>query len=194
MPSARGLLRDPAFLAVAGAASLIQASHAVYYGFSTIDWQAAGFDGVTIGAFWALGVLAEIVLFAMSARLPAAITPTVMLAIGAAGATLRWTAMALNPSVALLPALQCLHALSFGATHLGTLGFVVRAAPPGLGATAQGYLAVVLGLAMAVAMGLSGVLYGRYGGLAYGAMAVAAAAGGLLALAAHRMVVTTASR
>jgi hypothetical protein len=34
---------------------------------------------------------------------------------------------------------------------------------------------------------LSGVLYGRYGGLAYGAMAVAASAGGLLALAAHRI-------
>jgi PPP family 3-phenylpropionic acid transporter len=187
-PSATRLLRDPAFLAVAGAAGLIQASHAVYYGFATIDWQAAHFDGITIGALWALGVLAEIILFAVSARLPAAISPTVLLLIGAAGATVRWTMMALDLPAALLPALQCLHALSFGATHLGTLGFIMRAAPPRLGTTAQGYLAVVLGLAMAVATGVSGMLYGRYGSLAYAAMAVTAATGGLFAVAAHRIV------
>ena len=187
-PSARWLLRDPTFLAFTGAASLIQASHAVYYGFSTIDWLAAGFDGVTIGALWALGVVAEIALFAVSARLPAAMTPTVMVSIGAAGAIIRWTAMAFDPPAGVLPAVQCLHALSFGATHLGTLAFVARVAPPGLGTTVQGYILVALGLVMAVAMGASGVLYGRYGGLAYGAMAVAAFAGGLCALAAHRPV------
>ena len=187
-PSARWLLRDPTFLAFTGAASLIQASHAVYYGFSTIDWLAGGFDGITIGALWALGVVAEIALFAMSARLPAAMTPTVMLSIGAAGAVIRWTAMALDPPAVVLPVVQCLHALSFGATHLATLAFVARVAPPGLGTTVQGYILVALGLVMAITMGLSGVLYGRYGGLAYGAMAVAAFAGGLCAVAAHRAV------
>jgi PPP family 3-phenylpropionic acid transporter len=86
--------------------------------------------------------------------------------------------------LAWLPALQCLHALSFGATHLGALGFVMRVAPPGLGATAQGYLAVAQGLAMAAAMALSGLIYARYGTLAYGAMAVMAAVGGCFALSA----------
>jgi PPP family 3-phenylpropionic acid transporter len=186
-PSAWPLLRDPAFLAVIGAASLIQASHAVYYGFATIAWQAAGFDGSAIGALWSLGVLAEIAVFALSARLPAAVTPNVLLVIGAAGAVIRWGAMALAPPTVLLPALQCLHGLSFAAAHLGALGFVARAAPPGLGATAQGYLAVALGLAMAVAMGVSGVLYERYGAGAYGAMAIAAGAGALLAIAALRL-------
>ena len=95
--------------------------------------------------------------------------------------------MALDPPTALLPLLQCLHALSFGATHLGAVGFIARAAPPEIGATAQGYLAVALGLVMAAAMGISGVLYARWGSLAYGAMALAAAAGGLFALMAQRM-------
>jgi PPP family 3-phenylpropionic acid transporter len=184
--SARWLLRDPMFLAFTAAASLIQASHAVYYGFSTIDWLAAGYDGVSIGALWALGVVAEIALFAVSARLPAAITPTAMISLGAAGAVIRWSVMALDPPAVVLPAVQCLHALSFGATHLGTLAFVAKVAPPGLGTMVQGYILVALGLAMAVAMGLSGTLYGRYGGHAYGAMAIAALAGGLCALAAHR--------
>jgi len=184
LSSAHDLLRDPAFLATAAAASLIQASHAVYYGFSALDWRAAGLDGGAIGALWALAVVAEIALFAISGRLPLA--PTTLIMLGAAGAVVRWSAMAFDPPTALLPPLQCLHALSFGATHLGALGFMARAAPAELGATAQGFLAVALGLVMAAAMGISGLLYARWGGLAYGAMALAAAAGGVFALAAHR--------
>jgi MFS transporter, PPP family, 3-phenylpropionic acid transporter len=80
-----GLIRIPGLLAVLAAASLVQASHAVYYGFSTLDWRAAGLDGTTIGALWALGVVAEIALFALSGRLPAWISPTVLLAIGGQG-------------------------------------------------------------------------------------------------------------
>src|SRR5687767_12894028 len=53
-PPARALLRDRSFIAVAAAASLIQGSHALYYSFSTIDWQAAGYGGGTIGILWAL--------------------------------------------------------------------------------------------------------------------------------------------
>jgi PPP family 3-phenylpropionic acid transporter len=185
--SATGLLRNPAFLVAIAAASLVQASHALYYGFSTIDWQAAGYDGGVIGALWALGVMAEIALFALSARLPSTITPLAMLLAGAAGAVVRWSVMATAPPANLLPVLQCLHALSFGATHLGALALVARMAPPGLGATAQGYFAVALGVTMAVATALAGVLYGRFGSGAYAAMAVLAAAGGLCALAAKRL-------
>jgi PPP family 3-phenylpropionic acid transporter len=185
--SATGLLRNPAFLVAIAAASLVQASHALYYGFSTIDWQAAGYDGGVIGALWALGVIAEIALFALSARLPSTITPLAMLLVGAAGAVVRWSVMATAPPANLLPVLQCLHALSFGATHLGALALVSRMAPPGLGATAQGYFAVALGVTMAVATALAGVLYGRFGSGAYAAMAVLAAAGGLCALAAKRL-------
>jgi PPP family 3-phenylpropionic acid transporter len=183
--SPRLLLRDPGFLCIAGAASLIQASHAVYYGFSSLEWRAAGFGGCAVGALWALGVAAEIVLFAVSGRL--AVAPARLLLAGAAGATIRWCAMALTLPPALLPVLQCLHALSFGATHLGAVGFIARAAPAEIGASAQGYLAVALGAVMAAAMGASGLLYAGGAGLAYGVMAAAAAAGGVLALIAARL-------
>jgi len=183
--SARDLLRDPALLAAMAAASLIQASHAIYYGFSTLDWAAAGLDGSAIGALWALGVLAEIVLFAMSGRL--SVAPTTLILFGAAGAAVRWGAMAFDPPAVLLAPLQCLHGLSFGATHLGALGFIARTAPAEASATAQGYLAVALGLVMAAAMGVSGVLYARWGSFAYVTMALLAAAGGVFALAARRL-------
>jgi PPP family 3-phenylpropionic acid transporter len=182
----KSLLRDPAFIAVLAAASLIQASHAVYYGFSALEWRAAGLDGATIAALWGLGVIAEIILFAFSGRLPPFFQPSVLLAVGALGAILRWGGMALDPPVMVLPWLQLLHALSFGATHLGALGFVARHAPPGQSATAQGYLAIALGAAMAAAMGISGLLYQAFGNLAYAAMALAAVVGGACAVVAYR--------
>jgi PPP family 3-phenylpropionic acid transporter len=183
--SAWMLLRVPALVVVAVASSLIQGSHAVYYGFSTLDWTATGLGGVTIGALWSVGVAAEIALFAASGRLPAAVGPTVLLLLGAGGGTLRWSVMALDPPAALLPILQCLHALSFGATHLGAVQYLARAVPPGLAATAQGFLAVAGGVTMTAAMALSGVLHARFGSGAYGLMAAMTAAGGAAALLAH---------
>jgi PPP family 3-phenylpropionic acid transporter len=181
----RRLLRDPSFLAVIVAASLIQGSHAVYYGFSTLAWTQAGLDGAVVAALWALGVVAEIVLFAVQGRLPPFLTPTVLILIGAAGAIVRWLAMAADPPFALLPVLQLLHALSFGATHLGSVLFITRHAAPQQSATAQGYFAVALGLGMASLTALAGVLFARYGSVAYLAMGLTAAVGGACAIA-HR--------
>jgi len=182
--AAHGVLwRTPAFVAAIAATSLIQASHSVYYSFSAIDWAAKGLEGTTIGVLWALGVLAEIVLFALSGRLPKMIGAVELIGIGALGAVLRWGVMALDPPLLLLPVLQCLHALSFGATYLGTMQFLVRIAPPQMAATAQGDLSAVQGVVVAGATGLSGVLYEAYGGLAYAAMAGSALAGGLLVIA-----------
>ncbi len=179
------LIGSPAFLAVAIAVSLIQASHTTYYGFSALDWSHKGFDGTTIGMLWALGVVAEVVLFWFSGRL--AFGAMTMIGIGAASAVLRWSVMAVDPPAVLLPLLQVLHGLSFGATHLGTMQYLARVAPEGGRATAQGDVATVMGLASAGALWISGMLYGRYGSLAYAAMAAAALAGGLVIVLAARL-------
>jgi len=181
------LLRDRLFIAVVAAASLIQASHALYYGFSAVQWTAAGFDGTVIAALWALGVAAEIVLFAAQSRLPPFFEPTVLLLTGACGGVLRWIGMAFDPPAFMLAALQLLHALSFGATHLGALMFLARQAPPAEAATAQGHLAIASGVAMAGAMALSGVLYRDFGSAAYAAMVLVAVAGGACGPVAHRL-------
>jgi PPP family 3-phenylpropionic acid transporter len=186
-PVRQKLLSDRPFIAVVAAASLIQASHALYYGFSAVQWSAAGFDGTSIAALWALGVAAEIVLFALQSRLPPIFEPTVLLLVGACGGVLRWIGMAFDPPAYILTALQLLHALSFGATHLGALLFLGRHAPPVQAATAQGYLAMTSGVAMAGAMALSGVLYRDFGSTAYAAMALTAIAGGACGLVAHRL-------
>jgi PPP family 3-phenylpropionic acid transporter len=177
LASARMLLLDRRFLIVVVAAALIQASHAVYYGFSVLLWQSDGLSGGMIGLLWAIGVIAEIVLFTLSKWF--ALQPLTLLCLGAGGGIIRWGAMALDPPAALLPVLQCLHALTFGATHLGAVTFVMRGAPSSFGASAQGYLAVVLAIVMAGAMGVSGALYARFHSGAYLGMALLAAAGGI---------------
>jgi len=177
----RRLLATPGVLPVAVGASLVQASHAVFYGFSTLDWSAKGLSGTTIGALWALGVAAEIVLFAFSARFPR-LSPRSLLILGAAGAVVRWAGMALDPPAALLAPLQCLHALSFAATFLGAVQFLARVAPEGEAATAQGDFSTLQSIVSAAATGLSGLLYGSFGALAYAAMAACAAVGGIVIL------------
>ena len=180
------LLRDARLFWIAVAAGLVQGSHAIYYGFSTIAWQAAGFSGPSIGALWSIGVLAEIALFACSARW--AESPLQLLFAGAAGAVVRWTAMALDPPAITLPFLQCLHALSFGATHLGSIGVFARLAAAQSGASAQGYLAVVVGLIMAACMAVSGLLYAELRIQAYLVMAAIAGLGGVICYAASGRV------
>jgi PPP family 3-phenylpropionic acid transporter len=182
------MLRDPGFLAVLAGASLIQASHAVFYSFSSLQWRSDGLDGGTIAALWAIGVVAEIVLFAFSSRLT--LSSTALMTLGATGAALRWGAMALNPPLVVLPFVQMLHALSFGATHLGALTYVARHAPDGQAATAQGHLAMALSGAMALATALSGLLYASFGAAAYTAMALMAVAGGIGACVASRARIT----
>ena len=175
----RRLLATPGVLSVAVGASLIQASHALFYGFSTLAWSAQGLSGTAIGALWALGVAAEIVLFALSARLPA-LSPRGLLILGATGAVVRWSAMAFDPPAALLVPLQCLHALSFGASFLGAVQFLARVAPEGKAATAQGDFSTLQGIVTFAATGVSGLLYAKFGALAYVPMAACAAVGGLV--------------
>src|SRR3546814_1722077 len=82
--------------------------------------------------------------------------------------------------------LQVLHALTFGAAHLGAMRYLQDNAPPGLEATAQAlYYALVTGVLMGVFMPLAGVLYERAGMAAYHAMGAL----GLITLAANAVLV-----
>jgi MFS transporter, PPP family, 3-phenylpropionic acid transporter len=182
------LLLSAGFWVFTGGASLIQASHAVYYGFSVLDWRAKGLDAASIGGLWGLAVIAEIALFAVSARFPQRIGSLGLLGVGALGALLRWGVMSFNPPIVLLPMLQLLHAFSFGATHLGSMQLLARHASVREFATAQGDFATVLALVMAGSMALSGALYAELGDRAYAAMALAAALGGVLVLLARNWV------
>ena len=181
---AAGLLSNPGFLAIILASALIQGSHAAYYAFASITWQASGFDGLTIAGLWALGVVAEIVVFALSPRFT--ISPVWLVIIGASSAVVRWLVTAQEPSIAILVAVQLMHGLTYGATLLGTMGLLVRNVPSHVAARAQGYLAACSGVVASSASILSGVVYAQHGQGVYYVMAGMGAVGGIvIGLARH---------
>lgn len=173
---ARGLLRKPLFLAIIAASALIQGSHAAYYAFSSITWQAAGLGGGTIAALWSLGVIAEIVVFAVSPRFTW--SPASLVLIGAASGVVRWIVTAQEPGIALLAGVQLLHGFTFGITQVGIVALMAQRVPQHLLASAQGYLAAASGAAMSLSTIVSGLLYAQVGEGVYLAMALMALAGG----------------
>ena len=172
------LLSDPSMIVFLVTASLIQASHAAAYGFATLAWRASGIEDDVIGLLWAEGVLAEIVLFALGGGLAARLGPARLLAIGAIAGIVRWVGFATEPGLGLLVVLQALHALTFGAAHLGAMLYLVRAVPPEHSASAQAlYSGAAMGLVMGGATILAGALYDDVGAGAFYAMAAMSAAG-----------------
>ena len=177
------VLRDRPFCLFIIAAALIQASHAVYYGFGTLNWKAQGYSENVIGWLWAEGVAAEIILFAFGARLIRRFGPVRLIALGGLAGALRWSVTGASDGLLVLIAMQALHGFTFGATHLGAIYFIARRMPQALSASAQSlYSAIVMGLALGAASLTAGKLYALYGSGAYQAMALLAAAGGGAAL------------
>jgi MFS transporter, PPP family, 3-phenylpropionic acid transporter len=172
---ATALLRERSFLVIIAASALIQGSHAAYYTFASITWQLSGLGGLTIAGLWALGVLAEIVVFALSPRFT--LQPSVLVVIGALSAATRWMITAQEPPVAVLAVVQLTHGLSFGLTQVGIMGLLVRHVPIHVMARGQGYLAACAGIVASSASIWSGAIYARHGLGVYYLMAAMALLG-----------------
>ena len=180
------LLRDRGFLAIIVAAALIQGSHAAYYTFASIAWQNAGLGGLTIAALWAVGVGAEILVFAVSPRLM--LSPVSLVIIAALAAVARWVTTAQEPPLAVLAVVQLAHGLTFGLTQIGTMGLLLHHVPHHMMARGQGYLTACTGIITSLASVLSGAIYARHGqGVYYLMAAMALASAIVMWFARHRL-------
>jgi PPP family 3-phenylpropionic acid transporter len=166
------LLRSPSFLLLVATTSLVNGSHAIMYTFGSLHWQSLGHSPPLIGALWAVAVLAEIVLFAISGRVLAGVAAQTMLLIAAAAGVARWLLTSLDPPALLLFPIQALHGLTFGAMHLGSMQLLATLVSPRIAGSAQGlHAAIMAGLTMGVAILASGPLYAALAGHAYWVMA-----------------------
>jgi len=180
------LLRDRGFLAIIVAAALIQGSHAAYYTFASIAWQNAGLGGLTIAGLWALGVIAEIALFALSPRFT--LSPANLVILAAVSAVARWLITAQEPPLPVLAAVQLAHGLTFGLTQIGTMGLMVQHVPGHVMARGQGYLTACTGIVTSIASVLCGAIYARHGqGVYYLMAAMALVSAVVMWLARHRL-------
>jgi PPP family 3-phenylpropionic acid transporter len=167
----RGPFRDPAFAWVLPLSALIQGSHALYYGFATIHWQAAGLSPAIIGLLWAEGVVAEVALFLWGRKLADRLGAPGLAALAAAAGVLRWAVTAETTWLPALAGVQLLHALTFGAMHLAAMRVLSRQ-PPERAATAQTlHASLGGGLASGLLMLAAGPLYAAAGGAGFWVMA-----------------------
>ena len=178
----RALLSSPAFILFLMAAGGAQAAHATFLTFGTLIWKHQGLSSGWAGALWAIGVLAEVAIFARSGSIIAKTGPVPLLMMGAAVSVVRWALMAVDMPLPLLIAVQTLHGLTYGATHVAAIHFIHQAVPRSASGSAQAlYATVSAGLAMGLATLIAGRLYAVHGASgSYLAMAVIA----LLSLAA----------
>lgn len=172
------LLRAKVFLVFLLAASLVQASHAVYYSYAGLHWQHLGYSAALIGTLFPLGVIAEIAALLFAHRLVRLFKPVRLIQLGACAVILRWTILAFDPPLAIVILTQFLHGGTFALGHIGAMYFMQRTIPPRLAATAQSlYFVCNTGIVIGLATYASGRMFPALEGHTYllmSAMGVAA--------------------
>ncbi len=162
---------------------LLQLSFGPYYTFFSIHLESLGYERLTIGLLWSLGVLCEIILFTRMSDLLKRYSLRSLLLVSLVATALRWVGIGfLADSLWILLPLQALHALSFGVVHAASIDFVRRVF--GAGSAGQGqamYSAASFGLGGALGAWGAGWLFSDFGaGATFLAGAVAAGAASVL--------------
>jgi len=170
------LVMRPHVIAFLVAAFLMQVSHGAYYTFFSLFLAEVGYSKSMIGLLWAVGVLAEVVVFMVAHRIFAQVSYRHVLILSLILAAIRWSATAyLAGHLAVLLVLQLLHAATFGTMHAVSMHYIHRyfqgrhqgqgqalfssltyGAGGAVGAILSGYLwGIDQGVTMLVASGLS---------------------------------------
>ncbi len=125
--SLRSIIRRPEVVSLLLVVFLAQASHGSYYVFYTRYLETAGYRHQMIGLLWALGVVAEILLFMFMARLFPRFGARRLLLAALALTTLRWLLIGtFVQSAVVLVFSQLLHAASFGVLHAVSIHLIHR--------------------------------------------------------------------
>jgi PPP family 3-phenylpropionic acid transporter len=159
-------------------AFLMQVAHGPYYVFFSIYLDEHGYRPGALGTLWAVGVMAEIVVFWFAAPLLTRFGAARAMRWCLAAATVRFAATALLPgNVVVLVLAQVAHALTFGLFHAACIARAARLFPGALQGQGQG-------LMYGLGSGLGGVAGSLLAGLGWrlggGELAFAFAAGAAL--------------
>ncbi len=174
-------LREPALLAFFGASVLMQFSHGPYYSFISLYLEQLGYSRSLVGWLWALGVIAEVLLFMVMARVLARFSVRQVLIVSLLLASLRW--LLLGQSAAVWPVLllaQLLHAATFGSFHAASIHFIRHHFGARQQGQAQAFYAAVWGIGGAAGAWYAGHAWQQLGPgqtFAFASLAVLLAAG-----------------
>ncbi|MCU7892685.1 MAG: MFS transporter [Candidatus Thiodiazotropha sp. (ex Ustalcina ferruginea)] len=103
----------------------MQASHGAYYAFYSIYMEEVGYSSIVIGLLWALGVIAEVLVFLVMHQLLHRWGARKVLIASLGMAVVRWILVGSAPENLLLVLLaQVMHAATFGTFHAAAIHMV----------------------------------------------------------------------
>ncbi|HBI9885698.1 TPA: 3-phenylpropionate MFS transporter [Escherichia coli] len=153
---------------------LLQGAHAAYYGFSAIYWQAAGYSASAVGYLWSLGVVAEVIIFALSNKLFRRCSARDMLLISAICGVVRWGIMGATTAMPWLIVVQILHCGTFTVCHLAAMRYIAARQGSEVIRLQAVYSAVAMGGSIAIMTVFAGFLYQYLGHGVFWVMALVA--------------------
>jgi PPP family 3-phenylpropionic acid transporter len=156
-------LGQPGVLAFYGCVALMQLSHGPYYTFLTLHLEHLGYSRGVIGLLWALGVVAEVLMFLSMSRILQRFSVRQVLLVSFLLAALRWLLLgSFAEYLSVLIFAQVLHAATFGSFHAAAIHFVQRS----FGSRQQGQ-----GQALYAALsGMGGAIGALYSGYSWNAL------------------------
>ena len=151
-------LLSPGVLAFYVSVALMQLSHGPYYTFLTLHLEHLGYSRGIIGMLWAVGVVAEVLMFLFMSRILQSVSVRHVLVASFALASLRWLLLGnFADHLSILIFAQLLHAATFGSFHAAAIHFLQRSFGPRQQGQGQALYAALSGTGGAV-----GALYAGY--------------------------------
>ncbi len=121
------VIRQPVVLAFLLVCFLMLMSHGPYYTFYSIYLENHGYSRGMIGLLWAIGVMAEVIVFLMMHRLLRGVGARRLLLVSLALTALRWLLIGFFvDNLSVLFFAQLFHAFSFGVFHAVSISLVHR--------------------------------------------------------------------
>ncbi len=159
------IIRQPAILAFFVVYLLVQVAHGPYYVFFTLYLEELHYNRMLIGQLWALGVVAEVVVFLYMHRIMHRFTLRQIILVSLVLTALRWLMIGYGAEfVGVLLFAQLLHAFSFGTLHAAGIEVVHRYFRGGHEGQGQAlYSASSFGAGAAIGFSLSGYLWSGVG-------------------------------
>ncbi|MCH9673097.1 MAG: MFS transporter [Gammaproteobacteria bacterium] len=161
----REVLTRPSVVALFVACFLMQASHGAYYGFFALYLSRAGYSEVLIGALWALGVVAEVLIFWLMPKLLKRWGAGLLFVGCFVLTTLRWFMLGYFVDwFAVVVVAQAMHAASYGVHHAVAILLIHRAFHTNLRGRGQAlYSSLTYAAGTAVGSLISGYVWEAFG-------------------------------
>jgi PPP family 3-phenylpropionic acid transporter len=179
------VLRQPVAIVALTASFLMQFGFGPYYTFFSIHLENHDYSKTVVGVFWAIGVIAEIVIFLLMYRLLPAVGAKRLLILCFGFAALRWWLIGFFVAYPWVLALaQSLHAFSFGVFHAVMIHLIHQLFPGRYQGRGQAlYSSLSFGAGGALGAWLSGYVWDTCGAAAVFSISVAASLLGLVIVA-----------